>query len=320
MIMKNFISCFFALIVMLIFFVQCHQVASLSPHSQKIALFRFKQSFKIAPPSNCSYFSYFELKPMTSHLSHPKTMNWSMSSDHCTWEGVSCDQETGDVIGLDLSCGQLQGAILPNSTLFQLSRLRFLNLSQNDFILSTQFPREFGFFAKGLTHLNLSGTGISARVPSEISHLYNLVSLDLSRNYFPQLDEEVFKSLMQNLTHLRVLNLQWFNIPSVLPVNISTSLRVLNLGGSFLLGKVPQEVFNLPNLEALILSYNFNLTAKLPEAKWGSSATLQHLDFSYTNIDGGIPDSIGHLESLDGMELTSCNLSGPVPRSIGHLS
>ena len=121
-----------------------------------------------------------------------------MSTDHCAWEGVSCDQKTGDVIGLDLSCGQLRGAILPNSTLFQLSHLRFLNLSQNNFSLSAQFPPEFGVFAKGLTHLYLSRTRLSGRVPSGISHLYKLVSLDLGGNFDAKLEDEVFKSRFQN--------------------------------------------------------------------------------------------------------------------------
>ncbi|XP_063943472.1 receptor-like protein 7 [Daucus carota subsp. sativus] len=247
-------------------------------------------------------------------------MNWSMSSDHCAWEGVSCDHKTGNVIGLDLSCSQLEGAILPNSTLFQLSHLQFLNLSQNNFSLTNKFPRDFGFFAKGLTHLNLSYTGLSGRVPSGISHLYKLVSLDLTDENSAKLEDDVFKSLLQNLTHLRVLNLQGVNISSVLPVNISSSLRVLNLGQTYgLHGVVPQEVFHLPNLEVLDLAYNDDLRATLPKVKWGSSATLQHLHLSSINIIGGLPDSIAFLESLGSLQLYMCNLSGLIPRSITHL-
>ncbi|WOG85889.1 hypothetical protein DCAR_0105082 [Daucus carota subsp. sativus] len=324
--MKNSVLSFFTISVMLIFLqLQHHLVASsLSPSLQKLALFDFKQTFSISnDPSSwiCSYYSV-EDEEFYEIPSRPKTKNWSMSSDHCTWDGVSCDDKTGGVIGLDLSCSQLEGAILPKSTLFQLSHLRFLNLSQNDFSLSSQFPPEFGFFAKGLTHLNLSYTGLSGRVPSRISHLQKLVSLDLSYNDGAELEEEVFKSLLQNLTHLGVLNLHGVNISSVLPVNISTSLRVLQLSYTDIHGVVPQEVFHLPNLESLDLSYNFHLLrATLPKVKWGSKATLRHLHLSHVNIDGGgIPDSIGFLkDSLVSLYLGGCNLSGPVPRSIGHL-
>ncbi|KAL1834850.1 hypothetical protein ACET3Z_004501 [Daucus carota] len=325
---RNSILCFFTISVMLIFLqLQQHLVAcSLSPNLQKLALFHLNQTFTISSdPSSfiCYYYSY-EVDEVYEIPSQAKTKNWSMSSDHCTWEGVSCDDKTGDVIGVDLSCSQLEGAIHSNSTLFQLSHLRFLNLSQNNFSLSDQFPPEFGFFAKGLTHLNLSDTGLSGRVPSGISHLYKLVSLDLSDNHGAKLEEEeVFKSLLQNLTHLEVLNLERVNISSVLPLNISTSLRVLNLGQTYgLHGVVPQEVFHLPNLELLDLSFNDHLLrATLPKVKWGSKATLRHLLLSYINIDGGIPDSIGFLkDSLVTLVLDGCNLSGHIPRSIGHLT
>nr|XP_017215795.1 PREDICTED: receptor like protein 30-like [Daucus carota subsp. sativus] len=264
----------------------------------------------ISAPSSCNYGIF----------SHPKTMNWSMSTDYCTWEGVTCDDKARNVIGLDLSCSQLVGAILPNNTLFQLSHLQFLDLSWNDFSLSNQFPQEFGFFATGLEHLNLSHTRIPGRVPSGISHLYKLVSLDLSRLYNSNLDDQVFKLLLQNLTQLQVINLEWVNISSVVPVNLSTSLRVLNLYNAGLYGVLPREVFHLPNLEVLDLSLNSNLTAILPDTKWGSSGSLQNLHLLDINVYGGIPDSIGFLGSLATLSLVACNLSGPIPRSIGNLS
>ncbi|XP_074333177.1 receptor-like protein 6 [Apium graveolens] len=391
MIMSTFITSYIAIIVMIIF-LQHHLAASLSPQEQKTALFHFKQSFNISTSTrSCLYFdSFFNGYEIPSN---PKSKNWSMSSDYCIWDGVTCDHKTGDVIGLDLSCSGLEGAILPNSTLFQLSRLRFLNLSQNNFSLSNEFPQEFGFFAKGLTHLNLSRTWFSGRVPSGISHLHKLLSLDLSLNYNAKLEAEVFKSLLQNLTQLRVLNLEGVNISSVLPMNLSSSLEVLNLGYTGLYGVpsrishlhklvsldlsyndcvkledelfksllqnltqlrvlnlegvnissvlpfnfstsfrflnlpdtglhgvLPQEVFHLPNLEVLDLGGNFDLKPVLPKVKWGSSATLRRLSLREINFNhGGIPDAIGYQESLASLDLSFCNLSGPIPRSIGNL-
>ncbi|XP_074335524.1 receptor-like protein 7 [Apium graveolens] len=390
MIMSNFITSYMAIIVMIIS-LQHHLAASLSPQEQKTALFQFKQSLTISTSTSCYYYDSFSNEYEIP--SHPKSKNWSMSSDHCTWEGVTCEYKTGDVIGLDLSCSQLEGAILPNSTLFQLSYLRFLNLSNNDFSLSNEFPQEFGFFAKGLTHLNLSNNLFQGRVPSGISHLHKLVSLDLSFNDGVKLEDEVFesllqnltqlrvlnleaayissvlplnlssslevlnlgntglygvpsgishlhklvsldlnynkgvkledkvfKSLLQNLTQLRVLNLQPVNISSVLPFNLSTSLRVLNLMNTGLHGVLPQEVFHLPNLEFLHLGDNRDLKGVLPKVKWGSSATLQRLSLREINFNhGGIPDSIGYLESLAVLDLSFCNLSGPIPGSIENL-
>ncbi|KAL8106707.1 hypothetical protein AgCh_023456 [Apium graveolens] len=365
----------------MIIFLQHHLVAPLSPIQQKTALFQFKKSLTISAPADCIYYSYDDSE--YSIHSHPKTMNWSMSSDYCIWDGVTCDHKTGDVIGLDLSCSGLEGAILPNSTLFQLSYLQFLNLSHNDFSISNQFPQEFGFFAKGLTHLNLSRTLFPGRVPSRISHLYKLASLDLGRNYNAKLEEEVFKSLLQNLTQLRVLNLyevnissvlpmnlssslevinlgytglygvpsrishlhklvsldlsynndvkledevfksllqnltqlrvlnlEGVNISSVLPFNLSTSLRVLNLMNTGLHGVLPQEVFHLPNLEFLHLGDNRDLKGVLPKVKWGSSATLQYLSLYGINFNHGVRStSMSPLPpTLSTLGLSSCNM------------
>ncbi|XP_074334044.1 receptor-like protein 7 [Apium graveolens] len=310
--MRNFITTFLAMVAMLIF-LHHHLVACLSPEMQRIALLHFKQSLNISIPSFDACYSDSNI------ASYPKTRNWSMSSDHCTWDGVSCEPKTGDVIGLDLSCSQLEGAILPNSTLFQLSHLRSLNLSQNDFSLSSQIPQEFGSFAKGLTLLDLSATRFTGRVPPGISHLHKLVSLDLGSNDGVELQHEVFKSLLQNLTQLRVLNLKWVNISSTLPMNLSPSLRVLNFQDTGLFGVLPQEVFHLPNLKLLELSFN-NLTVILPKGMWGSSRTLQHLVLNVINFHHqGIPDSIGFLDSLATLSLWQCNLSGPIPKSLGNL-
>jgi hypothetical protein len=40
---------------------------------------------------------------------HPVIRNWNTSTDCCQWDGVSCNNVTGDVIGLNLRCGKLKG-------------------------------------------------------------------------------------------------------------------------------------------------------------------------------------------------------------------
>jgi hypothetical protein len=40
---------------------------------------------------------------------HPVIRNWNTSTDCCQWHGVSCNNVTGDVIGLNLRCGKLKG-------------------------------------------------------------------------------------------------------------------------------------------------------------------------------------------------------------------
>nr|KAJ0221318.1 hypothetical protein LSAT_V11C200095700 [Lactuca sativa] len=129
-------------------------------------------------------------------------MNWSTSIDCCNWDGITCNHFTGDVIGIDLSYGMLQGTIHPNTTLFDLPHLQRLNLAYNNFNAS-QLPREIGRFSNSLTHLNISSCGFTGDIPWEILFLPKLVSLDLSSNNGLQMHPYVLNNLLQNSTHLR---------------------------------------------------------------------------------------------------------------------
>lgn len=248
----------------------------------------------------------------------PKTISWNSSTDCCKWDGVTCDK-LGEVVALDLSCSQLSGIIDSNSTLFQLSHLQSLNLAYNDFSPS-QIPHKFGLFAS-LMHLNLSNTGFLGSIPSEISRLSKLISLDLSRNFEGlKLQPHSFKQLLQNLTQLRELDLSNIDISSVMPRNFSSSLRILSLGSAGLYGKFPDAVFNLPKLERLVLTDNFDLQGHLPKTVWNSSISLQELDLSSTSFSGELQDSVGYFKSLTYLDLSSCKFSGAIPESLGNLT
>ena len=142
---------------------------------------------------------------------------------------------TGHVIAVDLSCSRLVGPIHPNSTLFSLRHLQRLNLAYNNFNGSA-ISSKFGGFAN-LTHLNLDGHSIpspsfAGNVPSEISHLSKLVSLDLSYNYDMRIETLSLKRLVQNLTHITELVLDDVDMSSVSPnsfMNLSSSLTSLSL-------------------------------------------------------------------------------------------
>ncbi|XP_075107050.1 receptor-like protein 7 [Nicotiana tabacum] len=252
------------------------------------------------------------------HLPYPKTISWNQSTDCCTWDGVTCDRITGQITGLDLSCSQLHGTIDSNSTLFQLSHLRKLNLAYNNFSPS-QISRKFGWF-RSLTHLNLSYSGFSGRIPSEVSYLYKLISLDLSVDLEElRFGPHTFKLILQNLTQLRELDLTFTYISSALRSNFSSSLEILNLPGTGLSGKFPDDIFHLPKLQKLNLGSNSDLTGHFPKTRWNSSSSLRELDLSLSSFSGNIPDSIGHLKSLRFLDLSSCYFSGTIPQSIGNL-
>ncbi|KAH0772482.1 hypothetical protein KY290_009619 [Solanum tuberosum] len=245
-----------------------------------------------------------------------------MSRDCCSWDGVVCDDITGHVIELDLSCSGLVGTIDSNSSLFQLSHLQRLNLSMNDFERSHISPEFLKF--SSLTHLDLSCSYFSGQIPSEISHLSKLQSLRLSTFFESKrlrLTAHDFKSLLQNLTQLIELDLTSIDISSTIPLNFSSHLTTLILGSTGLYGVIPESIFHLPNLEALLLFFNDNLSGYFPKTKWNSSASLVGLDLSWVNFSCNLPESLGyHLTSLRSLDLTYCNLRGPIPESLSNLT
>ncbi|XP_028773682.1 receptor-like protein Cf-9 [Neltuma alba] len=218
-----------------------------------------------------------------SSLSYTKTNSWNSSSDCCSWLGVKCDEQTGHVIGLDISSCQIYGSIESNSTLFHLSQLEKLNLSDNHFNYS-HIPSSFAHLSR-LTHLDLSGSKFSGEIPEEISQLSNLLVLDLCCNYdasSPPTNLLHFKqqnlgNVVQNLTNLQVLSLGYVNISSPIPSALTnlSSLEYLCLLSTGLHGEFPIGIFHLPNLEYLNVGAKQGLSGYLPELH--SSIPLQFL-------------------------------------------
>ncbi|XVE52833.1 hypothetical protein DITRI_Ditri02bG0155900 [Diplodiscus trichospermus] len=291
---------------------------------ESAALFQFKTLFFInkTASEDCEYGT----------VPYPKTNSWKRGTDCCLWDGVSCDNITGHVISLDLSCSWLSGTLPSNSTLFLLSHLQRLDLSSNDFRKS-QISSNFGRFTS-LTHLHLSRSSFSGSVPYEISYLSKLFSLHLSTHSFVdlidpfqkverilKLEKSTLTGIVENLTEVREIILDGINMSWVDPIsfqNLSFALTSLSFDSCDLRGKFPENILNLPNIKSLSLYENPSLTAQFPKSNWTSP--LEYLGVSYTSFSGELPESIGNLKSLRGLAFIRCNLSGSVPDSLGTLS
>ncbi|XP_049397484.1 receptor-like protein 9DC3 [Solanum stenotomum] len=134
-----------------------------------------------------------------------------------------------------------------------------------------------------------------------------------------ELDERTFEAKLQNLTNLEVLSLSEVNISSPIPVNISSSLRYLDLRHTNLLGVLTESFFLLPNsLETLKLSDNHLLKGVFPKTH-RSNTLLMELDISFTSISGSIPDSIGNLTQITELILSYNHFTGHIPSTISKL-
>ncbi|KAF8025335.1 hypothetical protein BT93_F2239 [Corymbia citriodora subsp. variegata] len=285
-------------------------VSSLCPPDQRDALLHFKNSFVLDKEASVSCDWNADV------ISYTKTNSWNKSVDCCSWDGVTCDDVSGNVISLDLTCNWLRGTLHFNSSLFLLHHLQSLNLSNNYFV-GSHILSNLSTFAK-LTHLNLSNSAFSGTVPGEISRLSKLVSLDLSENYL-NLENSVFVTLVQNLTTLRKLVLDQVDMSLVSPksfANLSSSLTYLSVHDCSLGGIFPDNVFRLPSLTTLDISDNPNMSGILPKSNWTNP--LQFLSLHFTNFSGEIPDSIGTLKSLTYLDLSG-KFTGHIPSSLANL-
>ncbi|XP_049388859.1 receptor-like protein Cf-9 [Solanum stenotomum] len=277
----------------------CSSLSHLCPKDQALALLQFKHMFTIDP--NSSFLSY-----------------WNKNIDCCSWVGVNCDEMTGQVTELNLGDSQLQGKFHDsNSSLFQLSSLKRLDLSNNNFSGSL-IPPKFGELSS-LTHLDLSNSGFSGLIPVEISHLSKLQVLSIQSSLL-SFRPNNFELLLKNLTQLREVEFYDVNISSTIPLNFSSYLTTLFLQNTQLYGVLPERVFHLSNLKSLDLLDNPQLTVRFPTTKWNSSASLMELDLYNVNATGRIPESFGHLTSLRTLTIASCNLSGSIPKPLWNLT
>nr|XP_028964592.1 receptor-like protein 6 [Malus domestica] len=275
-------------------------------------MLQFKDSFTIDKSASSSPFAY------------PKVASWTREADQnqsncCSWDGVECHAESGRVIGLDLKSSCLYGSINSNSTLFRLVHLQMLDLSDNNFN-SSEVPSRLGHDLSSLSYLNLSLSAFSGEIPSEISKLSKLSTLDMSHNNGLELRKSNMRSLVQNLTSIKQLHLSDLGIYSIVPdilVNASF-LSSLNLSYCGLYGEFPVGIFHLPNLEELSLYSNIKLNGYFPT--FNRTNSLKTLDVSWTNFSGELPSSIGNLHSLNCFDISNCGFDSHVPFSFGNLT
>ena len=151
------------------------------------------------------------------------------------WPGVTVDSN-GRVVQLFLSGYNLDGGYLP-SDLGSLSRLRFLNLNNNQ--LSGEIPAKLGNLAS-LEHLDLGYNRLSGKIPAELGNLANLERLYLGGN---QLSGKIPAEL-GNLANLERLYLGGNQLSGEIPAELGNlaNLKYLGLGGNQLSGCIPKSL------------------------------------------------------------------------------
>ena len=95
------------------------------------------------------------------------------------------------------------------------------------------------------------------------------------------------------------------------------NLEVIILSNHDLVGSIPPELGRLPRLRVLHLDDN-DLSGPLPAGLAGIP-TLERLDVSGNNLGGLIPPELGVLDSLAFLDLSNNLFTGPIPPELGTL-
>ncbi|ETO32039.1 hypothetical protein RFI_05076 [Reticulomyxa filosa] len=99
--------------------------------------------------------------------------------------------------------------------------------------------------------------------------------------------------------------------------NLAELEELLLMGNVGLSGSISKEIKNLTKLKTLDLSINKLTGTILPEI--GNLVTLQYLDLSQNWLSGTIPKEIGNLIGLNKLYLYLNELTGTIPIEIGNL-
>ncbi|OWM67930.1 putative receptor like protein 25 isoform X1 [Punica granatum] len=247
------------------------------------ALLQFKNSLKIneeiVTRDMCAESSF-------NYTSSLKTASWKEGTDCCSWDEITCDDTTSNVIKINLTCSYLQGTLHSNSSLFSLHHLQRLyltvlhifDISNNSFIgtFPSQYIANFndmmGGDKQGLLKYGTrrwskfhSTTVIYKGVQTQLSRIREaLVIIDLSHNHFQGEIPKVIGSLQS----LIGLNLSHNNFRGLIPTSLGnlTHLEWLDLSSNNFTGEIPATLTNLTSLAIFNVSTN-QLTGQIPQGK-----------------------------------------------------
>ncbi|KAG6402272.1 hypothetical protein SASPL_139149 [Salvia splendens] len=205
-----------------------------------------------------------------------------------------------------------------HSKLFQIPSLQNLDLSENSLSGSIgPFPGTASFESLVLTGNNFSGS-----IPSSISNVENLSTLDLSHCQF----SGSIPSTFANLTKLVHVDLQYNLFTGSLPAALFEGLSYLSylrLNSNSFSGHIPRSLFGLPSMKRLHLKEN-QFIGLLEEFPIVNASNMVLLDLRSNRLEGPIPNSLFQLQSLELLLLSGNMFNGTVQldtiRSLANLT
>ncbi|XP_052153522.1 receptor-like protein 1 [Oryza glaberrima] len=210
---------------------------------------------------------------------------------------------------LNLSMNRIEGQLPSNiSSMFPI--LSILDFSNNNF--SGQIPTSFCQIGS-MDYLDLSDNRISGKLPACMFTNYMLVTLKVSNN---ELSGLIFDGV-NNLSIISQLYLDNNKFEGTIPHNLSGQLKIIDLHGNRLSGKLDASFWNLSSLRALNLADN-HITGEI-HPQICKLTGIVFLDLSNNNLTGSIPD-FSCTSELRFLNLSRNYLSGNLSESYFNTS
>ncbi|MED6205548.1 hypothetical protein PIB30_018723 [Stylosanthes scabra] len=208
---------------------------------------------------------------------------------------------------LELSNNKLGGKV--PKWIHDMHSLVYLNLSHN--MLTSIGHHQFPWYY--LEYLDLSFNSMDDDISSFFCNITSASIINLSHNRF----RGTFPECLANSSMLGELDLQMNKWHGNLPIDTFTyldQLGTLNLNGNQFRGLLLKSLSNCTNLVDLNLVKGVSTTfAKIPRV-------FVNIDLSGNKFEGEIPDVIGELQGLKGLNLSHNRLVGHIPHSLANLT